>query len=464
MDSKPKAKIYNIQLVNVNESKQPPGDLLSAFSQQYSSKVPVFKKLFILYLWAFFTYFGLNSAIYSQVYLIKDANLGIVSLITANGTRTLATLVLGYFIKKLAMNWMMLIGTFLHVFYIIACFCPTWYTMIPGAVFSGIGSSVIGITAFVFMATLGKYHESSHTGTDGYRVQNRIFLLYNVAIQCATLTGYFVSYGMLGSNFPAKLNGTTFDLDSCGKDYCNTEFNFPANGPSNYMQEYWLCGICLLSVMIAFTILIFFEPLTMKGQIQIVTKSPDSEIPESKLSKLQFLLFPGNIITAVGSAFWFLDVSKAYESCLDSPHIAIDNFATYILAFIASAFLFGWYTRRCLRGQLGIFLLLKTCLLLALMFYKPQYNNIMLVFTGLWAMSDGVLTAGFPAIYGELCPDKLVEAFTSQQFWTSFGLFLVDLLSIESCMSPKLYMHAAFAVLALVEYILLETIIHKKQE
>lgn len=87
---------------------------------------------------------------------------------------------------------------------------------------------------------------------------------------------------------------------------------------------------------------------------------------------------------------------QAFKRCLDNPYYLMNNFLTYTLAFICAAILFGWFTHRYIRGQLGLFLALKIAILITLIAYTQVDEHMLLIFTALWAISDGVLTPGFP--------------------------------------------------------------------
>lgn len=345
-DEKPKSKIYNITFISDYPSKCDEKKESSNTVQQPDqpeAPVPIIKKLAFLYLWIFFLSFGIHCSLYAQSYLIHDENLGIATLITTNATRTLATLLLGYVVWKMPLNWVMLLGSFLQVFNVVASFCPAWYTLIPGAILSGIGSSGIGIAAYVFMATIGKNYERQ-TNMDGYRLQARIFLLYNVVVQCSILTGYFVSYGVLGSNVVAMTNGTLDDgggaMDQvCGKDYCGHKLNTPKHGAETdtLAKQYWLCGFCMISIMVSFLVLLFLEPLKSPIVIPAEKRDVNQTRSTNKLTVIQFLLFPGNIITAVGSSFWFLDVTT----------VSISNSCNYQMLFFFSSLAFRIPRHRC---------------------------------------------------------------------------------------------------------------------
>ncbi|XP_021340099.1 uncharacterized protein LOC110441312 [Mizuhopecten yessoensis] len=116
---------------------------------ELSSTVPsvivfTFKKNLVFLCISFITLFSSFRAIQNLQSSINDKNnLGIIAMAVVHGTMFLTCLWAPSIINKLSAKWALVIGMFSFLTWIGANFYPTFYTLIPTAIFSGCGQGIL---------------------------------------------------------------------------------------------------------------------------------------------------------------------------------------------------------------------------------------------------------------------------------------------------------------------------------
>ena len=131
------------------------------------NKKKALKNLIIMSLSFFFQFSSYNSLSALQSSLNTEKNLGVTTLLTTLIFFTLSCLFIPMIIvKQIGFKWSFLTANMSILIYVFANFYPRFYTMLPAAVFSGIGQSIMWVNQGSYIAELAKMYAKAALKTE----------------------------------------------------------------------------------------------------------------------------------------------------------------------------------------------------------------------------------------------------------------------------------------------------------
>ncbi|GAB6029499.1 Protein unc-93 A [Chamberlinius hualienensis] len=409
-----------------------------------------------------------------------EGGLGVTSLSINTAFMIAGSIIAMFVISKIGCKSGLIVGSLLYILYIPANFYPTWFTMIPAAIFSGIGKPIKDVAYKVYVAKLGHFY-SELTVTDLDRINSRIFAFGMITTQTGVAIGNLVSSIILSSE-----SGNNFDqlnLDVCGANYCNEELKIPANinnatistedFKSEQLGVYLVVGFCTLSSLIGVILFAFQDSLHRFGissnseQYYVSTIAYAKDFFITMFDPKFILIMPLMIVLYGTDAFWTADFNKAFVTCSIGM-----NYLGYVavwggLTAIFGGLLLGWYNQssiRCFPIALATFL--QLFILIAMFYWTPStpmanYWSLSII-TIIFTFAGSIRSFITPVLVAVIFKDNLETAFSVYHFWGYLSSTIFYALSNLLCMTTKMYLNIVIIPVSFITYILVEVLVYRQ--
>ncbi|XP_060071229.1 protein unc-93 homolog A-like [Ylistrum balloti] len=364
---------------------------------ELSSTVPsiivfTFKKNLVFLCISFITLFSSFRAIQNLQSSINDkGNLGIIAMGVVHGAMFLTCLWAPSIINKLSAKWALVIGMFSFLTWIGANFYPTFYTLIPTAIFSGCGQGILWTAEISYILKLA--FDSSRVSRGN--IDKEVLRFHGIFLACFQTThiwgnlissfvlnfykeepkSFYMPSNMSGAPIPSEDMGEDAGvLNNCGVLHpCGIPDYSKTTGVDN-LNVVWklMCAYMVLG-FIGFCLIFFcLDRIGAKVDPEKTSLSIVGQHLTLLISHKTFpLLIPLLIFSGLQQGFIFADFTKWFFSfaliCVTCPEDADIAFANYrLLQSFGLAFSFISGTFVCVSGKLYILIIM---LVVSVMFY-----------------------------------------------------------------------------------------------
>ncbi|XP_069104448.1 protein unc-93 homolog A-like [Argopecten irradians] len=458
---------------------------------ELSSTVPsiivfTFKKNLVFLCISFITLFSSFRAIQNLQSSINDKyNLGIIAMSVVHGTMFFTCLWAPSIINKLSAKWALVIGMFSFLTWIGANFYPTFYTLIPTAVFSGCGQGILWTAEISYILKLA--FDSSRVSRGN--IDKEVLRFHGIFLACFQTThiwGNLISSFVL--NFYKKEPETPFP-DAFPMDYMG---NYTDMGMDAGMVEDIVgpvtcgvlkpCGIpdsrksqgldnvdILWKLMCAYMVLGFIGFCLIFFCLDRIGAKVDPEktcigIIDQHLALLVShktfrLLIPLLIFSGLQQGFIFADFTKSYVTCaLGEEYIGYSMIVMGVANVVSSilvALVAKLVPREVVFGFGGV---IHMAIMIGFLIWIPDSNNKFIYFllAASWGFCDAVWQTQCNTLICVTCPEDADIAFANYRLLQSFGLAFSFLSGTFMCVSGKLFILIIMLVVSVMFYVLAE--------
>ncbi|GIY34334.1 protein unc-93 homolog A, partial [Caerostris darwini] len=311
-----------------------------------------------------------------------------------------------YLIKRFGCKKTLLISVFSVCPYIAANFYPTWSTLVPSAVLSGMAFGPLWAARSTYVNQLS-FQYSGYTTASISVVNAWFFGIYSFFHENAEIWGNVISYYVLKENSSNGTETAVSDetLMQCGGNFCGKSSDTinPNLRPPSDEKRYTLTGIYLVFVVLAgFVILFVMDSLDDDSQ----ERDNKVEKKKTKLSanlliatlkhmknKDQLLLIPLSFYCGLADGFYNSDFTKSYIACAwgisQVGHVTICYGVVSAVMDCSVGFLVKWITR------IPVFILAASSHLMmfvVLLLWRPHSDNYFLYFvlSGIYGIGASV--------------------------------------------------------------------------
>nr|CAD7406354.1 unnamed protein product [Timema poppensis] len=437
----------------------------------------------------------------------SSAGLGTASLATIYGALILSNVFLPVvMIRWLGCKWTVALSFIAYMPYIAAQFYSTFYTMIPAALFVGLGGGPLWCGKCTYLSVVADvYSKLTNIPTDTLTI--RFFGVFFMIFQCSQIWGNLIS-SLVFSSDEADLAEDVGD--HCGANFCPGTTGSANNSnlarPSDE-KIYTVAGIYLGCMVLAVCIVSFGVDSLKRYHEDKRTGSGTGlsgfQLLAVTLKLLkepkQLLLMPLVMWLGVEQAFVGADYTAVRLSPRPSPsHVRlVAQGWTQVYLIFGGKILMGdlrccsqsyvscaWgirnigYVMICygitnsitaisagslvkLTGRVPIVTCaaaLHVAILVTLLCWTPSFQDRVLFFvmSGLWGVADGVWLVQINAMCGFLFPGREEAAYSNFRLWESLGFIVAYAYSSFLCTYVKLYILLALLVVGLVGYYYIE--------
>ncbi|GBM49573.1 UNC93-like protein [Araneus ventricosus] len=373
-----------------------------------------------------------------------------------------------YLIKRFGCKKTLLISVFSVCPYVAANFYPTWGTLMPSAVLSGVAFGPLWAARSTYVNELS-FQYSDYSKASISVINAWFFGIYSFFHENAEIWGNVISYYVLKETD----NGTEIavpdeTLMQCGVNFCGRSPDIvnPNLKPPSEEKRYTLTGIYFALVVIAgFVILFIMDPLdgnTSEAGNQDCNKKPrlSAGLLIATLKHMknrdQLLLIPLSFYCGLADGFYNSDFTKSYIACAwgisQVGHVTICYGVVSAVMDCSSGFLVKWMTR------MPVFLLAASAhltMFIVLLLWGPQSDNYALYFilSGVYGIGASVWWSQIIAFYGVIFKENEEPAFSNFYFWSSLGFSIAYAYSDVLCTAVKIYILIALLLLAIAAYV-----------
>ncbi|CAL1287426.1 unnamed protein product [Larinioides sclopetarius] len=373
-----------------------------------------------------------------------------------------------YLIKRFGCKKTLLVSVFSVCPYVAANFYPSWGTLMPSAVLSGMAFGPLWAARSTYVNELS-FQYSDYSKASISVINAWFFGIYSFFHENAEIWGNVISYYVLK---PSD-NGTEVmipdeTLMQCGVNFCGRSPDVinPNLKPPLEEKRYTLIGIYFALVVIAgFVILFIMDPLdgkTNEDDNQDGNKKPrlSAGLLIATLKHMknrdQLLLIPLSFYCGLADGFYNSDFTKSYIACAwgisQVGHVTICYGVVSAVMDCSSGFLVKWMTR------IPVFLLAASAhftMFIILLLWGPQSDNYALYFilSGVYGIGASVWWSQIIAFYGVIFKENEEPAFSNFYFWSSLGFSIAYAYSDVLCTAVKIYILIALLLLAIAAYV-----------
>ncbi|XP_055939287.1 UNC93-like protein [Argiope bruennichi] len=373
-----------------------------------------------------------------------------------------------YFIRRFGCKKTLLISVFSVCPYVAANFYPTWGTLMPSAVLSGMAFGPLWAARSTYVNELS-FQFSDYSKASISVINAWFFGIYSFFHENAEIWGNVISYYVLKETD----NGTKIivpdeTLLQCGVNFCgrSPDIANPNLKPPSEEKRYILTGIYFTIVVLAgFVILFFMDPLDDSSCEDNVKN--DKEKPRLSANLLiatfehmknrdQLLLIPLSFYCGLADGFYNCDFTKSYIACAwgisQVGHVTICYGVVSAVMDCSSGSLVKWLTR------IPVFLLAASAhltMFIILLLWRPQSDNYALYFilSGVYGIGASVWWSQIIAFYGVIFKKNEEPAFSNFYFWSSLGFSVAYAYSDILCTAVKIYILVTLLLLSIAAYI-----------
>nr|CAD7596668.1 unnamed protein product [Timema genevievae] len=363
-------------------------------------------------------------------------------------------------------KWTVALSFIAYMPYIAAQFYSTFYTMIPAALFVGLGGGPLWCGKCTYLSVVADiYSKLTNIPTDTLTI--RFFGVFFMIFQCSQIWGNLIS-SLVFSSDEADLAEDVGD--HCGANFCpgttSTANNSNLARPSDE-KIYTVAGIYLGCMVLAVCIVAFGVDSLKRYNEDKRTGSGTGlsgfQLLAITLKLLkepkQLFLMPIVIWLGVEQAFVGADYTASYVSCAwgirNIGYVMICYGITNSITAISTGSLVK------LTGRVPIVTcaaVLHVAIIVTLLCWKPSFQDRVIFFlmSGLWGVADGVWLVQINAMCGFLFPGREEAAYSNFRLWESLGFIVAYAYSSFLCTYVKLYILLALLVVGLVGYYYIE--------
>nr|CAD7400244.1 unnamed protein product [Timema cristinae] len=368
--------------------------------------------------------------------------------------------------RWLGCKWTVALSFIAYMPYIAAQFYSTFYTMIPAALFVGLGGGPLWCGKCTYLSVVADiYSKLTNIPTDTLTI--RFFGVFFMIFQCSQIWGNLIS-SLVFSSDEADLAEDVGD--HCGANFCpgttSTANNSNLARPSDE-KIYTVAGIYLGCMVLAVCIVSFGVDSLKRYHEDKRTGSGTGlsgfQLLAVTLKLLkepkQLLLMPIVMWLGVEQAFVGADYTASYVSCAwgirNIGYVMICYGITNSITAISTGSLVK------LTGRVPIVTgaaALHVAIIVTLLCWKPSFQDrvVFFVMAGLWGVADGVWLVQINAMCGFLFPGREEAAYSNFRLWESLGFIVAYAYSSFLCTYVKLYILLALLVVGLVGYYYIE--------
>ncbi|GAB6029500.1 Protein unc-93 A [Chamberlinius hualienensis] len=407
----------------------------------------------------------------------KDG-LGVTSMAVNYATMIVSSFILPSVIQKISCKWALVIGMLLNVPYILANLYPTFYTLVPLAILGGLGNTMQGISAKVYLSRIA-YLYSDITNIEADRISARIFVLEICVGSISAAIGSFSSSLILNAgqhtgedNATLASNYTNSQLSICGVNYCNEELAIsnPLNDAEYQYQTQtnvgWLILFSAGMTILSGLTMIFLSPLKKFGILPVTEQSQTSILSNlmdvlKAMKDLKHLLFiPMAIALNGGDAFGMADFNQAFVSCsIGMSYLGFVAVWSCLSSTVATVS-FGWFNSKKMRMipviSTTVFQLTS---LTALFYWSPSLYTttanywILSIFSIVFMFGAGIRRLITLVLVAVVFKDNIETGFSVFNLWTNAASTLFFAWSTALCIKVKMYFLLSAIVVSLFCFI-----------
>ncbi|XP_054718882.1 UNC93-like protein [Uloborus diversus] len=433
-----------------------------------NEKSKIIKNLVALAFGHFLVFTAFDSLSNLQSTVNQKGGLGIASQSVIYACFTISSFFLPtYFIKNFGCKKTLIISVFSICPYVAANMYPTWSTLIPSAVLSGLAFGPLWAARSTYVNDIS-FQYSGYTKASISVVNAWFFGLYSFFHENAEIWGNVISYTVLRNHQDLDHFETNETSYFCGSDYCqsgvvieNPNLQPPSTEKWNTLTLIYLCFVLVAGIVVMFVL----DPLqsddSSKDESSDKGFSADLLIATLKhmKNKNQLLLVPLSFYCGLADGFYNSDYTKSYVAC--EWGISQVGFVTTCYGVVSAVM-------DCSSGLLvkhltrvPVFLIAAAShfsMFIVLLAVKPSTGNFSVFFalSGIYGIGASVWWSQITAFYGVIFKENEEAAFSNFYFWSSLGFSIAYAYSDSLCTYVKIYILLVLLIVAIVFYVTVE--------
>ncbi|GAB6021071.1 Protein unc-93 A [Chamberlinius hualienensis] len=448
--------------------------------------------------------FAGNTAIDTiQSSLNSEQGLGTTSLAVKTASMILQSLFLNSIcIKKLGLKGAIMFGLGLELIYTAANFYPRWWTLIPGAIISGLGKPMHRTAEATYLSKISRLYVDKVLNTPGAPsdvIKSRFLNFYYVFYMASRIVGNVASSLILGSGLSdfslnnLKTSNSSVNTEQlfCGANYCDAVTNsssllkrhreFSINGtitkkavPS--FQVYSLVGYAIGSYIIAIVIILFFliklekfndkkseDSYENDGEVDLESKVVEKPglllLDTIRLwrNANQLFLLPLTFYNGMDDTFFSADFTKSFVTCPFGIQWVGFTAAWYGITSPLIVLICSGLVKPSLR-PIPFFIALG-CHLgcgIAMLYLGSFTLTTSFILSATWGIASGLWPYTLSAFYGIVFESTPEAAYSNYWLFNSFGATLNYSWSYYLCTSTKIYILLTLLSVSFIGYIIVE--------
>ncbi|XP_075978182.1 UNC93-like protein [Anticarsia gemmatalis] len=371
-------------------------------------------------------------------------------------------------IKWLGTKWAISLSFITYMPYIAAQLYPRFYTMIPAALFVGLGGGPLWCAKCTYLSVTAEAHSRiSKISAEALLV--RFLGLFFMIFQMNQVWGNLISSLVLSSGDNAaavtSVNESMIPV-LCGANFLPSADAGEALPPQPPEKIQMLSGI-YLACMAGAALIVAVGVDSMKrydsGRSGSGTGMSGMALLAVTLKLMaeptQLLLVTINIFIGLQQAYFGADFTAAFVSCAVGTGYVGFVMMTYGLADAIGCVLTGYLAK--ITGRLPLICgaaIGHAALFIAVLTWRPHAGDayILYLIAVLWGLCDSVWIVQINAYYGILFPGREEAAFSNFRLWESVGYIIAYILSPYLRTSDKTYLLIATMIAGLLCYFIVE--------
>lgn len=351
--------------------------------------------------------------------------------------------------------------------YIIANFYPTWRTLMPTAILSGLSAGPLCTAIAIYTNELA-YSYRIYVTDSIESVVSRFYGVYSFFTENTQIWGNLLSYLILMPTME-RIQVHSNSTQKCGVWFVNYDKFTNASNPNleppkdkDRFTLVWVYTGCAL--LATFMLFLFLDSLDSDRERSGGNEdSPRETCCSSLLAAVkhlskpnQILLLPLTVYCGLENAFYTADFTKAYIACSWGIHHV--GFVT--ICFGVTGALMAVLVGELVKHLTQTFVFIAAgCISMAtyvcLYLWDPNPSNpvIFFIVAGVWGLTDAVWWSQIPALYGMVFNDSKEGAFSNFYFWSYLGFFVNY--SYANCfsVSVKINILMCFLLIGMIGYL-----------
>lgn len=422
--------------------------------------------LCLTWVFTFTAYSGLQNL---ETSLFPD--IGVYSLAAITGGGLVSCIVAPAIIGKVGAKGALIISWICLTIFVASNYYPKEYVLLPGAGIEGLSTGLMWTAQGAFLTTIAvEYAALINEPLES--VLSRFFGIFCMAFQSTQVWGNVISTAVLREDSASSAaNITTPPPPSfCGADDCpwdklggNT--THPADSLSQW-RVYALISIYLGFTVIGLAVTVFLmKPLKSEGPSDVaISRQLLATIRLLFTDVKMALLVPMSIWTGMEQAVLFAEFTRSYVACeLGISYVGMTMICFGVVNTLGSPLsgVLGKYIGRIPLCWIATFLNLGV---LALMkFWTPNNKEIYVFFIipGIWGLADAIWQTQSGAMIGAIFSTNQEPAYANLRLFQAMGFTMAYMYSNFLCEYIKIYIAAAFVLVAIALQTVVEVVVRK---